>query len=76
MKLTCIKCGQIWNVSDKHSKIGPYVCPRCAKRGDGNGAKSRAAGEKGQAVRRALSEVYHDGVSAGEAVLLRYSKFQ
>ena len=51
MKLTCIKCGQVWSVSDKHSEIGPYICPRCAKRGGKNGAKSRAIGEKGQAVR-------------------------
>lgn len=51
MKLTCIKCGKVWSVSDKHSKIGPYVCPRCAKRGERNGAKRGAAGEKGQAVR-------------------------
>ena len=52
MKLTCVKCGQVWAVSDKHSKIGPYVCPRCEKkRGGKNGAKPRAAGEKGQAVR-------------------------
>lgn len=30
MKLTCVKCGALWAVSDKHGKIGPYVCPRCA----------------------------------------------
>lgn len=30
MKLTCIKCGQVWSVSCKHSEIGPYVCPKCA----------------------------------------------
>ena len=51
MKLTCIKCGQVWSVSDMYDKQGPYVCPRCAKRGGKNGAKPRAAGEKGQAVR-------------------------
>ena len=51
MKLTCIKCGLVWSVSDKHSEIGPYVCPRCAKRGVRNGAKRGVAGEKVQAVR-------------------------
>lgn len=51
MKLTCIRCGQVWAVSDKYEKLGPYVCPRCAKRGERNGAKPRDAGEKGQAVR-------------------------
>lgn len=40
MKLTCVKCGTLWAVSDKHSKIGPYVCPRCAKRGERNGAQA------------------------------------
>lgn len=30
MKLTCIKCGQVWSVSDMYDKQGPYVCPKCA----------------------------------------------
>lgn len=51
MKLTCIKCGQVWSVSDMYDKQGPYVCPKCAKRGERNGAKPRVVGEKGQAVR-------------------------
>lgn len=40
MKLTCIKCGLVWAVSDKHSKIGPYVCPVCAAK------KRKSAGLK------------------------------
>lgn len=32
MKLTCIKCGLMWAVSSKYDKMGPYVCPRCARR--------------------------------------------
>lgn len=52
MKLTCVKCGALWAVSDKYDKIGPYVCPKCErKRGERNGAKPRTIGKKGQAVR-------------------------
>lgn len=36
MKLTCIKCGTLWAVSDKRSKIGSYVCPRCAAKKEKN----------------------------------------
>ena len=41
MKLTCIKCGTVWAVSDKHSKIGPYVCPRCEKKKKNTGLKNK-----------------------------------
>nr|DAM92663.1 MAG TPA: alpha-aminoadipate carrier protein [Caudoviricetes sp.] len=42
MKLTCIKCGTVWAVSDKHSKIGPYVCPVCtAKKRKGAELKNK-----------------------------------
>lgn len=34
MKLTCVKCGQVWSVSDKHDKVGAYVCPKCDRRKD------------------------------------------
>ena len=34
----CVRCGQAWNVSIKIPKRKPgefYVCPRCARRGEG-----------------------------------------